>query len=79
MQVLIFRCEICEVSFARESHLKRHISSVHEGNKEQKCEECKKKNFAEKSKLKVHVISVHEGKKHTNVMCAKLALLKNIV
>ena len=39
--------------------MKKHFSSVHEGNKPHKCEMCGT-SFARKDALKTHITSVHE-------------------
>ena len=54
-------CDVCNKKFKRRSHLKRHISVVHEGQKPFNSELCGKK-FHGKWALKCHVDGVHEGK-----------------
>ena len=56
-----FQCEICLHNF-RKDNLKRHISTVHKGNKQFKCHFCNS-TFTQKGNLKTHVTSVHERKK----------------
>ena len=48
--------------FTQASHVRIHISSVHEKNKPFECEICQM-SFAEKGKLTRHIASVHEKKR----------------
>ena len=59
MEKKTFKCETCDKSFARKTHLEKHMSSVHEGKKPCKCDICET-NFADKYRLKMYVTSVHE-------------------
>ena len=59
-----FKCPICDHVFSYKSHLKRHVTHLHERNKLIKCKFCKYSCFQESS-LKMHVANVHEGKKQT--------------
>ena len=43
-------------------YLKKHIHTVHEGNKDYKCESCGK-SFTVACNLKKHIYTVHEGRK----------------
>ena len=47
-------------AFSKAAHLKRHINSVHNGQKDHKCDSCGKA-FSKASKLKKHVMAVHNG------------------
>ena len=60
-----FKCDHCDMKFARNSHLKNHIRHVHENKKPlrpYKCEICTKSYIGPRD-LKLHVATVHEGKK----------------
>ena len=48
--------------FNTKNNLTAHVTSVHEGNKPFKCEECDY-SCSIKNLMKLHVASVHEGKK----------------
>ena len=37
-----FKCEICDVTFAKKGHMKNHISSIHEREGSLKCKFSKK-------------------------------------
>ena len=53
----------------RPNHLKRHVTLVHEGVKDHKCEMCGKA-FSMKVNMERHISQVHEGKKdHTCEYC----------
>ena len=49
-------------TFNQNSHLRRHITSVHERKTQFKCGICDKK-YEGKRALTVHVRTIHEGKK----------------
>ena len=55
-------CENCDYTCSQKFNLKRHVASVHKGNKPFKCEVCDY-NSSQKGHLKQHVASVHEIKK----------------
>ena len=56
-------CGICGKTFSKTRNLKNHISTVHEGMKNHKCETCGKA-FCSKQYLYLHIGSVHEGIKN---------------
>ena len=56
-----YNCDICDVRFALNSDLKKHITSIHEQNKP-KCSICDA-IFSSKANLKAHISSVHEKNK----------------
>ena len=58
----LFKCEKCNVSFAKKGEINRHIAVVHEKKKPFQCNICEK-SFPSKSRLNVHASEVHE-KKH---------------
>ena len=58
----LYECSICEYSSTRISHLKDHITGVHERKKPYKCSYCDV-SFSTNYGLKRHIASVHEGKK----------------
>ena len=52
--------------------LKKHINSVHNGQKDHKCDSCGKA-FSSTGDLKKHTIAVHKGQKdHKCDFCGKL-------
>ena len=57
--------------FLKAGHLKRHIHSIHDSNKDYKCEVCSK-SFSSTSHLKIHIKRTHDGQK-TNIceICGK--------
>ena len=62
----IHKCESCgNKSFSTAGVLQRHINTVHEGQKDHKCESCGK-SFYLKSDLSQHKRSVHEGRRDYN-------------
>ena len=60
-----FFCSICETNFTRKYHLRRHISTVHEGQTFEFVYNCPKcsKVFHHKHILASHISYVHEGEK----------------
>ena len=56
-------CPICNQTFQLKSYLKKHIATVHEGQKPYKCPQCDM-NFSQKGGLKSHIDHIHEGKKY---------------
>ena len=65
------KCEHCKKSFSTTSYLKKHISVVHEGNRDFQCDRCDK-TFGSQSGLRVHVQNVHEkAKEFPCDMCDK--------
>ena len=57
------KCDHCEKAFARSEHLKRHVSCVHEGQRNYNCSFCEKA-FSRQDRLKHHIKVVHEGHKN---------------
>ena len=55
------KCLICNNSYSNSSEMKRHMKSVHEGEKPHKCYICGY-SCSKKSNLTTHVESLHEGK-----------------
>ena len=65
------KCEFCKKLFIRDTDLKRHIHSIHEGKKDYKCE-VSSKSFSHGGDLKKHIHAVHEGNKnHKCESCGK--------
>ena len=54
------KCDLCGKSFTQAGNLKKHINSVHNGQKDHKCDLCLK-TFSEAGKLKRHINAVHNG------------------
>ena len=52
------KCTLCSKNFRSNSHLKRHVDSVHEKLKKHECDICEKKYY-QKSHLKEHVQTAH--------------------
>ena len=72
-----FKCEMCPYSSKRKTHLKRHITAVHENIRNHVCGEC---GYAasRKTSLKRHIESVHENiRKHVCEECGYAALGRN--
>ena len=59
-------CDICDSAFTTNQGLNRHISTIHEGKKEQKrttiwpCPMCEK-SFTHSGTVNAHIDSVHDG------------------
>ncbi|KAL3234990.1 Uncharacterized protein RNJ44_02778 [Nakaseomyces bracarensis] len=49
----VFKCEMCERRFKRQEHLKRHVSSLHMGERPYSCEICLK-SFSRSDNLSQH-------------------------
>ena len=61
----LYRCDACNKENNSEIELRKHetdFHSVHEDNKDFKCESCEK-SFSQKGYLKNHIKRVHEGRK----------------
>ena len=59
------------MAFSVAAKLKRHINSVHDGQKDHKCDSCEK-SFSEAWLLKKHINSVHNGERdHKCDSCGK--------
>ena len=56
------KCDRCEKTFVHSHHLKRHVASVHEGQRKFNCEFCEKV-FSRSDRLKRHMNIIHEGLK----------------
>ena len=56
-----FNCDICSLSFTKESRFKEHADSVHGDKKPFKCSICPK-SLSGNQKLQEHIESVHEKK-----------------
>lgn len=63
-----FKCNICNVEFARTQDLNRHANDVHEKRTSFKCTQCQKE-FAQKDALSRHLKGVHE--KIKNFKCTQ--------
>ena len=74
-------CPICNAGFTKSSHMKRHITSVHEGTKPYPCSLCETR-FAQNGDLQRHMKEVHEKIKrhkcpHCEATFAKTNQVKN--
>ena len=64
-------CNICHKVFILKN-LMSHINSVHNGQKDHKCDSCEK-SFSSSGYLKKHINSVHNGQKdHKCDSCGKV-------
>ena len=61
MIVKVHECKQCTKTFSRAGGLKRHIHTIHKGQKDYKCESCKDLSFSQSSSLKKHIRTFHEG------------------
>ena len=57
--------------FSHKSLLKKHVASVHEKNKQFKCEICEKP-FYQKGLLKRHISTVHEERRAIKINLQKI-------
>ena len=55
-----YKYEPYNKTFSRADSLKKHMQTVHDGNKDHKCVSCEKK-FTVLGALKKHTYIVHEG------------------
>ena len=62
MAIKIINVKLVVNHFFKVGDLKRHIRTVHKGNKDYKCEYCCK-SFSQASDLKRHIKRIHEGHK----------------
>ena len=64
-------CPSCGNCFSSKRALQKHISNVHEGQKNFKCDKCGK-GFGDQGYLKRHIAAVHEGSRNYNCeICGK--------
>ena len=70
--IKLFKCKICDESFARNSDLVIHSADVHEEKKPYRCKVCDE-NFTKNCELMSRVSAIHEGKKPFN--CDKVTKL----
>ena len=64
-------CQVCTKVFKHKSDLRRHIKSVHQGEKPHVCPVCEK-GFSQSGTLHGHVRAVHRGEKpYTCTGCCK--------
>ena len=67
-------CSKCTKAFGHKSYLNRHIKTIHDGIKKEKCFHCQEceKSFINKSHLNSHVLAVHRGERpYKCSRCAK--------
>ena len=58
-------CKICWKDFARFGSLKKHMKTIHEGQRNYKCDSCAK-FFTQSGTLKQHFKTFHEGQRNYN-------------
>ena len=54
-----YKCESCNKFFSTPQTLKRHINSVHNGQKDHKCDSCGKA-FSRSDGLNRHINTIHK-------------------
>ena len=65
------KCKFCRIFFVNIRRMSRHITKIHEGQRNYcKCNYCGK-SFSESGNLKRHIKNLHEGQKITNVILAE--------
>lgn len=57
------KCDSCGKTFTEAGVIKRHIRTIHEGQKNYKCDSCGK-SFTGSQCLKIHIITIHEGQRN---------------
>ena len=57
-----YSCQPCDKSFTRSHNLKKHILTVHRGQKPYYCQACDK-SYTQSSSLKTHILTFHRGQK----------------
>ena len=62
-------CDICGSTFVKQSSLKFHKRTVHDGEKTHNCQICENKSFINSSLLIDHMISFHQGLKYECDVC----------
>ena len=61
----------CGKSFSEAGSLKKHIHTVHEGQKDYKCGFCDE-SFSQAGHLKRHIHTIHEGQNDLNLVVNNL-------
>ena len=57
-----YKCNLCELEFAKKSSLKTHYSAIHQEKRYLKCNICDK-TITQNTYLKRHIIAVHDKAK----------------
>ena len=65
-----YKYQICGKSFSKSGSLKYHIKTIHEGQRDHKCDSCGK-SFATSGNLKKHIKTLHEGQRFKCDFCKK--------
>ena len=66
-----YKCNLCEKSFTKAEHLRKHVKRVHEEKNIYACNHCEKR-FSQSHHFKRHIKAVHEGvKDHVCGNCGK--------
>ena len=67
---------MCGKFFNLSSGLKSHISNIHEGKKDHRCETCGK-SFSQAANMKIHIHAIHENVHVQCESCGKTFFAKN--
>ena len=71
LELLKWKCDLCDKSFSESGYLKKHINTIHKGQKVHKCESCNK-SFSYAHHLKTHIHTIHKDHKdHKCESCGK--------
>ena len=63
VSVIHKQCKTCGKSFSRSGELKKHIKTIHEGQRNYKCDFCGK-SFTTSGHLKRHIKTIHKGQRN---------------
>ena len=65
-------CDSCGNTFTKSGDLKKHIKTIHEGQRNYKCDSCGK-TFTESGNMHKHIRTIHEGQRNYKCdSCGKL-------
>ena len=57
-----FKCSRCDKTFTTSFNMKKHIKTIHEGQRNYKCDSCGK-SYKESGSLNFHIKTIHEGQR----------------